>query len=254
MVQPTTLYNVELLRTSPVQQSPQAFRTAPPTIDTASISPLAAVYASTGLTITFPITNGAQVDFSLEHVENVHESFSLSGTIRQEHSFSLKIVFVQKFEFGNDSPSSAQGTKLTLELQGSFSRSLESRSILKKEDILTFVRKLISRIQELSLEKDTLITGVVFETSDLKEIAELEHGDILKALYQLIESVNMLVRMRKLQEKAEPEQLVILHPQRMTWNELEKRIEENTTLTLSCSVESLKETSPDQSSEPEQQK
>jgi len=177
------------------------------------------------------------INFSYQSTVKAGEFLSLSGSVREEKYISLHIEYEQ-FESSSNGASMA-GKRFILDFEGSFNHQISTSSFLQKEDILTFLQKIIKRIQDTSMENRSSVISLVFDNGDLREIAGIKKGEILKMLYQFIESLNMLVRMRQQYEKDKDLDILVLNPKR---NEREGTMtteEQNASLSLTVKIEEL---------------
>ncbi|HOV98374.1 MAG TPA: hypothetical protein PK595_02240 [Bacteroidota bacterium] len=177
------------------------------------------------------------INFSYQSTVKAGEFLSLSGSVREEKYISLHIEYEQ-FESSSNGASMA-GKRFILDFEGSFNHQISTSSFLQKEDILTFLQKIIKRIQDTSMENRSSVISLVFDNEDLREIAGIKKGEILKMLYQFIESLNMLVLLRKQNEKNQDIDFLVLNPKR---NECEGTMtteEQNASLSLTVKIEEL---------------
>lgn len=223
----------------PQQSTPMPVCQTTPQYDSAEISDFARRIAESGI-FFFPSQKNGAISFSLDFSASASETLSLQGTFRQEHHLSLHIQYEQ-WDILPDGTVGSSGIRYTLDIDASSAKTIATSSSVKKEDILLFVQKLIRKLQDLSKKSDTLIAGILFRDDDLRELAELEKGKILKLLYEFIGAINTLVRMKQMSEQFSPD-AVFLHPERTAWKEETRTEERSSEFSFSVRTERIERT------------
>ncbi len=181
--------------------------------DTAVISPLSALLARSGLAfsnIQYQNNFLENVSFSFQYSDSSNLLISMNGLYRKERFLSLNIV-VETLQYDGSNFIKEQ---FSVSIDATLIHQRSTTPFTKKESIVEFVQKLINRIQELAMDGKTLIGTLEFEKEDLIELSSIEEGKLLKLLYEFVESVNYLVRMKEAQNENSEHSLAILRPQR----------------------------------------
>ena len=181
----------------------------------ADLSPWAVLLSEEGLDFSASslVTQSESMDFNLEFTSSSVERLSVSGYYSEETG-SLNLSW--RFTFQQE-VSVEGGTKLrTFEADIQVNISQVNRKTVtpyvRKEDIMSLLRRLFRDIEKIAAEENKTLGGVVLDYKDFREIFALDNGKLAHDLMALIELTVILARLRRKLEG--DEEVVILAPER----------------------------------------
>ena len=160
------------------------------------------------------------LDFSFTEEFSQMERLTFNGYYgesSQTLSFNLKYVFQKEVMTG----SGWQRRSFMLNL--SFDRHQVEKMDLnireQKEDIASYLKRLVEEIIEIANDKDKLLLGAKIDLEEFMEIAAIEDGKFIKMIHSLIQTIFNFT-LRKLMEEENEAEPVMVEVERQTSHKL----------------------------------
>jgi hypothetical protein len=137
-------------------------------------------------------------NFNLQYTDEELKSVSANGSY-DSRSQSLKVDF--SFCSALSVKDSATGKEhqelfqFDLHMEASLFESVRNDHKVVKEDIMQFARKILGKISKLHAEGKS-IDGLVLDSEDLKELASVDGGKLLKSIVLIIDLLRNVDRMQ----------------------------------------------------------
>ncbi len=181
----------------------------------ADLSPWAVLLSEEGLDFSTSSVEALELgmDFNLEFTSSSVERLSVSGYYSEETGWlnlSWRFTFQQEVSVEG-------GTELrTFEADIQVNISQVNRKTVtpyvRKEDIMSLVRRLFRDIEKIAADENKALGGVVLDYKDFREIFALDNGKLSHDLMALIELTVILARLRQVLDSKK--EVVVLAPER----------------------------------------
>jgi hypothetical protein len=219
--------------------------------DAVEISNTAKFLSGTGLDLSASSASYIQDTLKYDLSFNSSESATLNASgiyYKKEKSFSMNLSFQFQQEVEIDGVKSLKTFQANLNFNASFTKELSANKYTNKEDIGKFIRKIVKQITDTLSDKKQNLLGVIIDKEDWKEIAGMEDGKLAKILSEIINMAILTERMKRMAEKEEDSENIILKPEREKESGVE--INDNTVSISDLSLE-ITEVDPAESSSEE---
>ena len=215
-----------LLQNSPedaVGSTPMAFIQAPsgsqkhPLQDTASLSRWGEALSRSGLDLENSTLSRSQEQFSfqLDYSSEKFTSLSAQGLYARS-SRELNLSF--SYSFQQEVMVDGKSYMKSFEANFSFTaRHVEETSISpysKKEDIMDLVNRMLESIRDISKDDDKKLIGVLLDKEDVRDLAAVEDGKLLKEIESLVRMVILHSRMMEFMKGESEGDGGVLYPKR----------------------------------------
>ena len=181
----------------------------------ADLSPWAVLLSEEGLDFSTSSVEALELgmDFNLEFTSSSVERLSVSGYYSEETGWlnlSWRFTFQQEVSVEG-------GTELrTFEADIQVNISQVNRKTVtpyvRKEDIMSLVRRLFRDIEKIAADENKTLGDVVLDYKDFREIFTLDNGKLAHDLMALIELTVILARLRQMLDSKKD--VVVLAPDR----------------------------------------
>ncbi len=182
-------------------------------------------------------------NFLFKSVKN--EKLSLDGYYSEKENifnFSLKYRFIKEV---NDSGVKSMKTfEATLDFNSSYKDILSINKGEQKEDILSFVGRIINTIIKSAGDDKKVISGIIFKDEDLKEITEIGDKKILSEIFNLIQTIYSNQKIKEQLQNSKKKEEVILKPEREKSETIDITKESKKNNSVSLSIKEVEEQSP----------
>ncbi|UCH62230.1 MAG: hypothetical protein JSU77_10540 [Fidelibacterota bacterium] len=158
-------------------------------------------------------TLSGNMDFNLEFTSSSVERLSVSGYYSEETgTLNLSWHFTFQKEVVVEGRAELRTFEADLQVSVSQVNHKTVTPYVRKEDIMSLVRRILRDIEETVADDDKVLGGVVLDYKDFRELFALENGKLIHDLMALIELTVILARLR--QKLEGDEEVVILAPER----------------------------------------
>lgn len=181
----------------------------------AEVSPIAVLLSEEGLDF-----NRSTVSSSVEHL-----SFNLTFSNKQTEKLTAQGRFDRitrdldlqlQYTFNGVDTNSHPPVKKSFTVQIRISmtevRSKAFSPFVKKEDILSMVRRVLGELQAVAGRSGATFTGATFKLEDLEALYKVDNGKLARALEELINLIMLMARLKELNDGDKPD--VVLRPGR----------------------------------------
>ena len=180
------------------------------------ISHLASRLAETGLDLgnSTVAATSSTLDFHLEFDAGSVQRLTAEGVYQAENrSLYLTWNYAYQQAVTVDGRGQLRSYEARMSLSVTQAASTARSPFVVKEDIMSFVRRLLEDISEVVSDENLDLGGVVLKLEDLAEILALDNGRLARRLVALIQLTILMARLEQLLE-SERDEVVILRPER----------------------------------------
>ena len=164
---------------------------------------------------SFIIQTESRIDFQLVYVRSEFQTATASGWYETERN---KMRASMSFEFQQilvtDEGMESRIFELKIEFTASEFKSTSIMSFEEKEDILDLVRRLIESLRDVVKDDEKILSGVIFDFDDYRDVANVDEGRLLKTLESLVRMIILHTRFLTAIKGEKDMESVILHPER----------------------------------------
>ncbi len=181
----------------------------------ADLSPWAILLSEEGLDFSASSveTLSGSMDFNLEFTSSSVERLSVSGYYSKEtETLNLSLLFTFQKEMTVEGHTELRTFKADLQISVSQVNRKTVTPYVRKEDIMSLVRRLLRDIEETASGENKVLGGVILDYKDFRELFALDNGKLAHDLMALIELTVILARLRQRLEG--DEEVVVLTPER----------------------------------------
>ncbi|MCK4578405.1 MAG: hypothetical protein KAU50_06425, partial [Candidatus Marinimicrobia bacterium] len=151
--------------------------------------------------------------FQLAYSASESEQLSASGSYStQTQTLSLDLRMMFQTEEAVEDGTKIHHFEANLQVELSQIQGHSIQPYVKKEDIVSFVRRLLEKISELVADDGQDLAGVVLDLEDFQDIVALDNGKLAELLSNLIQMVVTQAQMKRILDGGE--EPVLLAPQR----------------------------------------
>lgn len=172
------------------------------------------------------------------------EKLSIDGFYSEKENlfnFTLKYRFIKK---GHDSNGKSIKTlEATLDFNSGYKDILLINMGEQKEDILSFVERIINTIIKSAGDDKKVISGIIFKDEDLKAITEIGDKKILTEIFNLIQTIYSNQKIKEQLQNSKRKEEVILKPEREKSETIELKKEAKSKYSVLLSIKEVEEKS-----------
>ncbi|MFH0736665.1 MAG: hypothetical protein V1773_00950 [bacterium] len=109
-----------------------------------------------------------------------------------------------------------------------------------KEDIIKFMKRIVSRVMDIGGDKNKKLTGIVFEDEDLKDLMSIDDSSKPgQSLKELIYMILTLALFKELMTKKKDAEEILLTPKREKEETTQIKLNENEDLEMTLSIQEI---------------
>lgn len=181
----------------------------------ADLSPWAVLLSEEGLDFSASsvVTQSESMDFTLEFTSSSVERLSVSGYYSEEtESLNLSWRFTFQQEVSVEGRTELRTFEADIQVNISQVNRKTVTPYVRKEDIMSLLRRLFRDIEKIAADENKTLGGVVLDYKDFREIFALDNGKLAHDLMALIELTVILARLRQMLDSKK--EVVVLAPER----------------------------------------
>jgi hypothetical protein len=163
---------------------------------------------------TINYTNQA-IDFNLVFNFFTTVQVTAEGRIeREEQSLEVNFRYAFQREMKEEGKTVTKNFVLELKMKAGFEEAVSEQKRIEKEDILSFIQRVVSEIFDTFNDKSKTLRAVIIDKEDFEEIIKAGNGELTKLLQTLLGAVFSYMKYKEMNKKNNPVISVVLHPQR----------------------------------------
>lgn len=181
----------------------------------------------------------SSVKFNLTFKSVKREELKANGVYNfAEKTLSINLSFKFQREIEQEGEKQIKNFLLEFNFSHSTSQNVTLEQNTQKEDIMEFIRKVVSKVFQTLMEKGKYVAGIQFNEEDVKELLQLDDGKFYKILNEIISIAINLAKLKHIMNN-EPAEGVILKPERAKWNVIEYSKSNSNNVEMNLSITPL---------------
>jgi hypothetical protein len=164
---------------------------------------------------SFLVQTESRIDFQLAYIRGAFQTATASGWYSEEQNVmhaSMSLEFQQTVV--TDEGMESRIFELKIEFTAVEFKSISMTSFEEKEDILDLVRRLIEALRDVVKDDEKILSGVIFDFDDYRDVVNVDEGRLLKTLESLVRMIVLYTRLLAAIKGEKDTESVVLHPER----------------------------------------
>ena len=174
----------------------------------AEMSPIAVLLSEEGMDFERSMVRSTseQMHFDMTFTRKETEQLSAAGYLnRSSRTLDLNLDYSYQTEDRTQQPPVVRSFHVQIRISVAEVRSKVIAPFVKKEDILSMVRRFLTNLQAMANHSRVTLSGTALSEEDLRELAQIDNGRLARSLENLIELVVLMARLTELLEGNRPD-------------------------------------------------